>query len=112
MVVPTRSHWAAGALTPAGRTVDFDTPACLFRQRALDPALRDARLWVTPYYARAGTREDARTLRYAIGSDLRGPMGADLVPLRETEVATFTRDHRARRVLRFDELSPAVLDAL
>lgn len=112
MAVPAGSHWAAGAVTADGRALAFDTPACMLRHRAGRPELRDARLWVTPYYARAGVREDARALRYAAGSDVRGPMGADLVPLRDFEVATFTRDHRARRVLRFDELTPAVLDAL
>lgn len=112
MAVPATSHWAAGAVAADGRALSFDTPACMFRHRAGDPSLRDARLWVTPYYARAGVREDARTLRYAAGSDVRGPMGADLIPLREFEVATFTRDHRARRVLTFDEVTPAALDAL
>lgn len=112
MAVPASSHWAAGAVRADGRALSFDTPGCMFRQRAADPSLRDARLWVTPYYARAGVHEDARGLLYAVGSNVRGPMGADLIPLREFEAATFTRDHRARRVLRFDEVTPAALDAL
>lgn len=112
MAVPASSHWAAGAVTAGGRALSFDTPGCMFRQRAADPSLRDARLWVTPYYARAGVHEDARGLVYAAGSNVRGPMGADLIPLRAFEAATFTRDHRARRVLRFDEVTPEALQAL
>lgn len=112
MLIPRGSHWAAGAVRADGRRLAFDAPSCLFHTVLRDPSLRGARLWVTPYYAAAGVRADARALRYAVGSDVRGPMGADLIPLRENEIDTFTRDHRPRRALRFDEVTAAALDAL
>jgi nitrous oxide reductase accessory protein NosL len=48
-----------------------------------------------------------------IGSDTLGPMGHELVPLAsEAEAREFLKDHHGRRVLRFDEVTPALLEQL
>ena len=55
----------------------------------------------------------AQTATYVIGSDVLGPMGHELVPHGSAEEAReFLQDHRGRRVLRFDEVTPALLKAL
>ena len=58
---------------------------------------------VTDYYDLQ--RIDARRAWYVIGSDVRGPMGHELVPLAsEEEAREFLADHAGRRILRFDEV--------
>lgn len=70
-----------------------------------------ASLFVTDYYALA--QIDARAAWFVVGSDVLGPMGHELVPFaREAEAREFLRDHRGKRVLRFDEVTPALLRAL
>ena len=56
---------------------------------------------------------DARTAWFVVGSDVLGPMGHELVPFaREAEAREFLRDHRGKQVLRFAEVTPALLKAL
>jgi nitrous oxide reductase accessory protein NosL len=56
---------------------------------------------------------DGRSAWYVIGSDVLGPMGKELIPFaRQEDAAEFLRDHRASRILRFKELTPAVLRQL
>lgn len=56
---------------------------------------------------------DGRKAYYVIGSDVLGPMGKELVPFaRQADAAEFLRDHRGRRILRFNDLSPAVVQQL
>jgi hypothetical protein len=48
-----------------------------------------------------------------IGSDVLGPMGHELVPHDSSEEAReFMQDHKGRRVLRFEEVTPELLKAL
>lgn len=50
---------------------------------------------------------------YVLGSDVFGPMGKELVPFAsEAEAREFLKDHGAGRVLRFNEITPAVLKEL
>lgn len=63
---------------------------------------------VTEYYGL--TRIDAHAAWYVIGSDVLGPMGHELVPLRTREEAEeFQQDHHGRRLLRFDEVDLPLL---
>ena len=56
---------------------------------------------------------DGRTAFYVLGSDVYGPMGKELIPFAgEVEAREFLKDHGARRVLRFNEITPAVLKEL
>jgi copper chaperone NosL len=66
---------------------------------------------VTGYYG--GERIAAQGAAYVIGSDVLGPMGHELVPHDSSEEAReFMQDHRGRRVLRFEEITPELLKAL
>jgi copper chaperone NosL len=66
---------------------------------------------VTDYY---GTqRIDALSASYVVGSDVLGPMGHELVPHDSPEEAReFMADHKGRRVLRFADVTAALLAGL
>jgi hypothetical protein len=112
MRIDARSHWNAGALDAAGHALNFDTPGCLFRYRfgPHGAGVRDP--WVTEYYGAVGRRSDARSLRYAVGSDVIGPMGPDLVPLDPARADTFATDHHARTVIPYELVTLDVLRGL
>lgn len=81
----------SGATTSEARSVQFDTPKCLFAWLAGDGAGASG-LWVTEYYGR--THHDVEGLFYVDGSDVMGPMGADLIPIDGRDRAdAFARDH-------------------
>ncbi len=64
-----------------------------------------ARIYVTEYYS---TRIlPAREVLYVLGSDVLGPMGHEFIPVQGEENARiFLSDHKGKRVLRFDEITP------
>lgn len=56
---------------------------------------------------------DGRKAYYVIGSDVAGPMGPELVPFGKPDDAKgFMADHGGKRVLRFDEVTPAVIKSI
>lgn len=91
-----------------GQPILFDTPKCLFRFLASEPGKGARAAWAVEYYS--GERRPVRELRFVVGSDVVGPMGDDLIPVAE-HAERFARDHGGR-VLAFDEVDAAVLDAL
>ena len=118
MFVAPYRYWVASVLWRDGRAVHFDGPKDLFkyllalqkyapgRQRADIEAMG-----VTAYYT--AERIDASGAWYVIGSDVLGPMGHELVPHdSEDEAREFMADHKGRRVLRFAEVTPALVMAL
>jgi copper chaperone NosL len=66
---------------------------------------------VTEFYDLA--RIDARSAWYVIGSDVLGPMGHELVPLKSGgDAEEFARDHRGRRTVRFDQVTLHLVEEL
>jgi len=65
-------------------------------------------IFVTDYY-------DVRPINahkafFVIGSDVYGPMGAEFVPFeKESDAKEFKKDHDGRRILKFSDVTPAVL---
>jgi nitrous oxide reductase accessory protein NosL len=56
---------------------------------------------------------DAREAYYVIGSDVFGPMGHELVPLAtQTEAEEFLKDHHGSAIIRFNAITPDMLDRL
>jgi nitrous oxide reductase accessory protein NosL len=50
---------------------------------------------------------------FVIGSDVYGPMGRELIPLaKEEDARAFLKDHKGKRILRFNEVTPAVIEKL
>jgi copper chaperone NosL len=70
-----------------------------------------ATIAVTDYYE--VRRIAAKDAFYVLGSNVKGPMGPELVPVATRAAAEeLMRDHDGKRILRFDEVTPAVLKSL
>lgn len=70
-----------------------------------------ASITVTDYYSMKPI--DGKTAWYVVGSDVFGPMGRELIPLQqEMEAKEFTKDHLGKQILRFDEVTPALIKGL
>jgi nitrous oxide reductase accessory protein NosL len=66
---------------------------------------------VTDYYTQKGL--DGRKAFYVTGSDVIGPMGAELIPFGDRASAeTFARDHSGRGIFPFNELTPEIVNGL
>jgi len=61
-------------------------------------------IWATEYYSAKPMR--AEKLYFVLGSDVMGPMGAELIPLEDEKKAKeFMLDHRGEKILKFSEIS-------
>jgi nitrous oxide reductase accessory protein NosL len=50
---------------------------------------------------------------FVLGSDVYGPMGRELIPFaNEEDAKVFMKDHQGKKILRFDEINPAVIEKL
>jgi nitrous oxide reductase accessory protein NosL len=66
---------------------------------------------VTSYYDLEPV--DARTARFVVGSDVLGPMGAELVPFAtDADAEEFRMDHAGSRTVRFGEVTRELLTTL
>jgi nitrous oxide reductase accessory protein NosL len=78
------------------------------------PARRQADIravFVTEYYDQDPT--DGLKAHYVIGSTVYGPMGKELIPLKDEEAAReFLVDHSGSAILKFEEVTPEVLKTL
>ena len=118
MFVARYPDWTGSIRFRDGATVYFDGPKDLFTyflavgKYAPGRASSDiAAISVKDYYAL--TVIDARKAFYVVGSDVRGPMGKELVPFAKGDEARgFLGDHRGTKVLRFGEITPATLKGL
>lgn len=118
MFVARHPEWIAQVVYEDGSQVFFDGPKDLFRY-LLEPERyaadrRDVArrsVLVTSYYE--GAALPAQEAFYVIGSDVLGPMGAELVPHPTREDAEeFARDHRGERIVRFHAVTRELLNEL
>jgi len=66
---------------------------------------------VTDYYDL--TMVEGRTAYYVVGSDVYGPMGRELVPFaKESKARDFLKDHHGKTVIRFRDVTAALLRPL
>lgn len=118
MFVAPHPEWIGQVRHGDGTTVFFDGCKDLFKylhgldRYAPENTRRDvAAVFVTNYYD--GEVVAARKAFFVIGSNVIGPMGAELVPHRTREAAEdFMKDHDGRLVLRFDEITESVIREL
>lgn len=69
------------------------------------------RIWVKDYYSLKWL--DARDAFYVQGSDVNGPMGAELIPFATRAGAeSFLADHHGKKVLSFEEITPPLVEEL
>jgi len=101
-----------------GAVFYFDGPKDMFRF-LFEPAKywpsRDrsdtASVWVTDYYSLKMV--DGSAAFYVRGSDVLGPMGAELIPFaKEDEAKEFMKDHQGKALLRFADVTPDVIGGL
>lgn len=70
-----------------------------------------AAIHVTDYYSLKLI--DGRQAYYVVGSDVYGPMGRELIPFAEEKGAKeFLRDHKGKSLLKFPEITPALIGTL
>lgn len=109
MRVTRGSAFASGASEANGHEVLFDSVKCMFRWLGQHTDARDA--WTTEHLSRS--ERPARDLFYVMGTDIDGPMGADLVPVDTREHAEQIRTtHHGTQILAFAEVTSSVLDEL
>jgi copper chaperone NosL len=66
---------------------------------------------VKDYYSQGWT--DGRKAFYALGSDILGPMGHELIPFSSRDAAeNFLKDHRGKQILGFAEITPELIESL
>lgn len=118
MLVARYPAWIGTVLYEDGHADHFDGAKDLFKylfdlpRHAPDRAADEiSAIGVTEYYGL--TRIDAHEAWYVIGSDVLGPMGHELVPLQtEADAQEFMEDHQGVRILRFEEVTPELLEGL
>lgn len=109
MRVSRGAAFASGAREASGGEVVFDSVKCMFRWLGQHSDAREP--WTTEHLSR--TERPARDLFYVMGTDIEGPMGADLVPVDTREHAEQIRtSHHGTQILAFGEVTSGVLDEL
>jgi copper chaperone NosL len=106
MKIDPASAWRTDLVGEDGKITAFDTPRCaLTSWRSGATPAKSVR--VQEYYDQK-TR-DGSEVRFVIGGDVLGPMGADLVPVDPAKASKFIQDHAADRALKLDEVTTQVL---
>jgi len=118
MFVYKYPDWLAEVAFKDGSVVFFDGAKDLFKYYFNIPKYSPgqgkkdiATVFVVEYYDMK--LMDARKAFFVIGSDVYGPMGHELIPFAAAEDAeTFMKDHKGKRVLRFEEITLNVIEKL
>ena len=118
MFVAPYPNWVGGIVYKDGGRSYFDGPKDLFTYYFAPEKYGSGRkradiagIYVTEYYS--VTAIDGRKAFFVVGSDVRGPMGKELVPFaKKTDADGFLKDHHGKKVLSFDESTPATLKSL
>jgi nitrous oxide reductase accessory protein NosL len=110
MHIDPASAWRSEVKRPDGKVDAFDTPRCAFGAVTKGDEPKGSVVRVQEFYDR--TWQDAAVVRFAIGSDVTGPMGADLVPLLPPHADKFAHDHAATKVVGGDQVTAALIAEL
>jgi len=118
MFVAKFPDWTAAVRFKDGTTAWFDGCKDLFTYylnvRKYSPARTPdtiTAIQVKDYYALR--QIDGRKAFYVAGSDVFGPMGKELIPFEKAaDAGEFLRDHNGKRVVKFSDITPALLKTL
>jgi copper chaperone NosL len=118
MFVYKYPDWVSQAVFRDGSRIYFDGVKDLMKFYFKVPQYQPGKsrgeiavLYVTDYYSLESI-EGTRAY-YVIGSDVFGPMGKELIPFgKEAEAREFLKDHKGKRILRFQEITPEILKPL
>ncbi|MFC1834847.1 nitrous oxide reductase accessory protein NosL [Thermodesulfobacteriota bacterium] len=117
MFVHKFPKWAAGLVFDNGSMYFHCSPKCMLHNlnniAKYQPGeeRRNLKLiWATDYYTTK--KMDARELFFVTGTNLLGPMGLDLVPVRGRNAAdNLKADYKGESVLSLEQITPAVIEA-
>jgi len=113
MFVAPYPEWIATIVLENGEQVFFDGAKDMFRYYFALPSGQVTReniqgIFVTEYYSARYAPVDE--VFFVLGSDVYGPMGAELVPVRgRPHAETFMKDYSGNRIVVFDEITPELL---
>jgi len=118
MFVTKYPNWTAATRTKDGMIFYFDGPKDMFTHyfdaARYTPGKKQSDisgLSVKEYYSLKMI--DAKSAFFVSGSDVYGPMGAELVPFAsQQDAASFMQDHKGKKILRFGEITPLLLNTL
>lgn len=116
MFVAKYPEWVSQILLADGRVMMFDGPkdmlAFFFAPEEYgEGEVKITALTVKDYYSQQWL--DGRTALYVTGSDVRGPMGEEFVPVSSREAAaTFMQDHHGTAILSFEEITPDLVQSM
>jgi nitrous oxide reductase accessory protein NosL len=118
MFVAKYTEWICSLSFKDGNRAYFDGPKDLFKFYLNPGRYGSARkqadiaaIHVKDYYSLASI--DGREAYYVMGSDVFGPMGKELVPFaKRADAEGFLNDHGGKRLVRFKEITPALMNAL
>ena len=104
--------WKAKVVTKTGN-IWYCSPRCMFISTLdKEKGPKDIKsIEVISYYDTKPI--DAKTAMYVIGSDVLGPMGHDLVPLKDKAAAKdFKNDHKGEAIVAFGDVNMKMIQAL
>lgn len=112
MFVKKYKRWVAQVIFKDGSYRVFDGSKdmfkYLFKMKKYEKKLRRedvTDIYVTEYYTTKVMK--AEEVFFVVGSDVLGPMGHELVPVKgETETKIFMLDHGGKKMYRFNEITP------
>lgn len=118
MFVAKYPDWVARLVFKDGSQAFFDGVKDLmkysFNLAKYNPAKKPediAAIFLTDYYTLK--RIDGYQAYYVVGSNVFGPMGRELIPFVDEKAAQeFLRDHSGKAVLKFPEITPALIGTL
>jgi copper chaperone NosL len=118
MFVAKYPDWVAQITFKDGTVVFFDGAKDLFKfyfnlkKYNPDKTRTDIEtIYVTEYYDMKSI--EAHDAFFVIGSDVYGPMGRELIPFpTEADAREFMADHGGKRLLKFNDIKPAVIEKL
>jgi nitrous oxide reductase accessory protein NosL len=113
MFVAPYPDWIATIVLKNGEQIFFDGAKDMFRYYFALPAGKVTRediqgIYVTEYYSARYAPVDE--VFFVLGTDVYGPMGAELIPVRGRRHAeTFMKDYSGNQIVVFDEVTPDML---
>ena len=118
MFVARYPDWVAEVRFRDGGYTVFDGAKDLFKylsdMKRYTPGRRQEDVkafFVMDYYAVKPI--DGSAAFYVTGSDIYGPMGAEFIPFeKETDAREFLNDHGGKTILRYKDITPAVLKGI
>jgi nitrous oxide reductase accessory protein NosL len=118
MFVYKYPDWTAQIIFTDGSVFFFDGAKDLFKfyfdikKYSPEKSQKDiAAIYLTEYYEMKLIKDEDAF--FVIGGDVYGPMGKELIPfVSRADAEAFKKDHKGRRILRFENIKPVIIKKL